>query len=176
MMSQRASTLVLMVWLIVARSADSPVTDSEATPPDAPAVTSEGADPETVTSDTTAGGTLESVAGEFDIERVRLSDPSELPVDDVPVPVPWGGEAQFLSEFSSGATVLHVTYDPRFFQTAAAFYQTWIAQEGLEVTDQYTLSTTAHWEVVIDGDEVEIEVLLPSDESATHLSVTFGGE
>lgn len=173
-MSRPALTLVVVMTLVVGCSSDPPDSGPGASPSDNTPTTADGG--QTTTSPGTSGGTPSPGQGGFEIDRVRLFDPADLPVNDVPVPVPWGGEARYLEEFTSGATVLLVSYDAQFFGTAAAFYQTWIAQEGLEVTESTTLPTFARWTVVIDGEEVTIEVNQSSENPVAQLTVTFGGE
>lgn len=118
----------------------------------------------------TPAGELVPVPGGFDIERVRLMDASELP-DGVPVPVPFGG----VIDDSLGAfegELLAVEYDPRFFQTAVAFYATWIDMQGLEASPLMTFnSNAAGWEVRVDGQPVRIEISLSPDGTATQLAI-----
>jgi hypothetical protein len=112
------------------------------------------------------------VPGAFDIDRVRLMEPSDLP-EDVPVPVPFGGEIDELHELSEGRSLL-VNYDARFFATAAAFYAAWFEQEGLEASPLLSFADPyAGWEVIVDGEPVRVQVGMSSDESQTQLTITW---
>ena len=96
-------------------------------------------------------------------------DPADLP-DGVPVPVPFGGEINAAGVFEG--EVLAVDYDPRFFNTAAAFYATWIQLQGLDASSLIPVSGNAvGWEVTVDGEPVRIEITLSPDGAATQLRI-----
>lgn len=119
------------------------------------------------------GNPLFPVPGDFDIDRVRLMEPADLP-DGVPVPVPFGGEIDTDVGVFEGE-VLAVDYDPRFFATAAAFYATWIQLEGLDASPLIPVSGNAvGWEVTVDGEPVRIEITLSPDGAATQLRISWG--
>jgi hypothetical protein len=118
------------------------------------------------------GSTPVPVPGEFDIDRVRLMEPSDLP-EGVPVPVPFGGTIDDTVSVSDGESLL-VDYDPRFFATAAAFYAAWIEREGLSASEILAFSDPfAGWEVVVDGEPVRIQISLSPDETQTQLAITW---
>lgn len=125
------------------------------------------------TTATTSGGGSQ---GPFEIDRVRLFDPSDLPAGDVPLPVPLGGDTPGLTQVLytiDEETVLHVRYRPEYFRTAAAFYQTLIARDGHVITDSMLFPTSAHWILLVDGEKVQVRVTALDDYS--HLEITYLG-
>jgi hypothetical protein len=118
------------------------------------------------------GGGLVPVPGGFDFDRVKQMDAADLP-EGIPVPVPFGGVIDDLHGVSEGQSLI-VDYDPRFFATAAAFYQTWIANEGLDASPLMSSGgDLVGWEMPIDGQQVRVELRVSDDGSATRLVVLW---
>ncbi len=139
-----------------------PATTRTTQPPPPPA--SDAASP--------TGNQLQPVPGAFDIDRVRLMEPADLP-DDVPVAVPFGGEVDDSISVFEGQS-LHVTYDARFFNTAAAFYAAWFEREGLSASPLLSFADpSAGWEVIVDGEPVRVQITLSPDEAQTQLTITL---
>ena len=116
---------------------------------------------------------LELVPGGFDISRVRLMDPTELP-EGVPVPVPFGGEIDpSLGAFEG--ELLAVEYDGRFYPTAVAYYATWIEMEAIEASPLFAFGgNAAGWELIVDGQPVRIELSLSADGETAQLLIYWG--
>jgi hypothetical protein len=97
-------------------------------------------------------------------------DAADLP-DGIPVPVPYGGEIDETFGAFEGE-VLAVEYDARFFQTATAFYATWIRTGGLEASPLMSFSeNAAGWQVMVDGAPVRVEISISPDGSKTQLAI-----
>jgi hypothetical protein len=163
-MTLRTRVLIVMMAAITTACGSSPSV--------LPSPTAEGV-PQAISSATpppAGGGDPVPVPGGFDITRVRLMDAADLPAS-IPVPVPFGGEIdESLGAFEGN--LLAVEYDPRFFQTAAAFYATWIQMEGLEASPLMSFSeNAAGWEVIVDGAPVRVEISISPDGSKTLLAI-----
>ena len=163
--AKRVVAVALVSWgLATACSSLAPGEPSTTQPPDSPTTLP--------TAAATTDG-LESVPGGFDITRVRLMDPADLP-EGVPVPVPFGGEIDTTVGAFEGE-LLAVIYDGRFFPTAAAFYATWIEMEGLEASPLFAMGgTAAGWELVVDHQPVRIELSVSDDGANSTLLVYWG--
>jgi hypothetical protein len=136
--AKRVVAVALVSWgLATACSSLAPGEPSTTQPPDSPTTLP--------TAAATTDG-LESVPGGFDITRVRLMDPADLP-EGVPVPVPFGGEIDTTVGAFEGE-LLAVIYDGRFFPTG--------------------------WELVVDGQPVRIELSLSEDGAETTLLIYWG--
>jgi len=162
-MTLRTQVLALMIAAITVACIGSPTGLPSPTTEGVPRATSNA-------SPTSTEGDPVPVPGGFDMARVRLMDAADLP-DGIPVPVPYGGEI----DESFGAfegDVLAVEYDARFFQTAAAFYATWIRMEGLEASPLMSSSeNTVGWQVIVDGAPVRVEISISPDGSTTQLAI-----
>jgi hypothetical protein len=159
----RPLVLVALALSLVAACSSGPV---------APSATTSPAQPTGDIQPSPTGGSLVPIPGGFDIDRVRLMEPADLP-EGVPVPVPFGGEIdESIGAFEG--ELLAVDYDARFFATAAAFYAAWIEQEGLSASPLVAFSpNAAGWEVIVDGEPVRIELTIAPDGSATQLRISW---
>jgi hypothetical protein len=161
----RTQVFILMIAVMTIACGGSPAAESSPTAELVLQATSSASPPPASTD-----GDLVPVPGDFDISKVRLMDEADLP-EGIPVPVPFGGEIDESFGVFEGE-VLAVEYDARFFQTAAAFYATWIQMQGLEASPLMSFSeSTAGWEVIVDGAPVRIEISIAPDGSTTQLAI-----
>jgi len=109
----------------------------------------------------------------FDFDQVRVMDAADLPAG-IPVPVPFGG----VIDTSLGAfegELLAIDYDPRFFNTAVAFYGTWIHLEGIDADELIAMGSDATgWEFERDGIPVRIEISRAADASSAKVHIYWG--
>jgi hypothetical protein len=125
----------------------------------------------------TDAGPLPTSAGElypgFEFDRVRQMDAADLP-EGIPVPVPFGGAI----DASVGAfegELLAIEYEPSFFNTAIAFYGTWLQIEGIDADELVAMGSDATgWVFVRDGVPVRIEISRAADASSTNVHIYWG--